>query len=459
MGIRFFSILLLALVAGLNNHAQIRVSRVDVNKWIKDNFSGQGVVIGNVKLHGNVLSMGAFTSSANVLELQKGLVLSTGSAFSVAGLNNKYNQTHAFGDAERDQDLNKFVKPNLYDVSMIEFDFVPMQNSLQFNYQFGSEEYPEYVGSTYNDVFAFFVSDDSTTRNIALIPGKNVPVSINTVNHKTNQEFFIDNNVFSSAVTKRQAPLVEERKRRGFFSSIWQGIKKMFSSAPEEDSESGAIRTDPALVKKAKPGLYRFLQFDGITKKILAQTYVIPYKKYHFKIIVADVADNIYDSGVFVQDRSFSAKRDTSQPNFIDYPDLSQLIDPKQILAGKKLQDLLPDTVYMDNAKIYFEFNKYEIPSSEMSKLKGIAAIFDRVKDKYTMRVAGHTDSIGNLEYNMDLSRKRNQSVVDALQKLRTIDIPIEITEDAFLKPVAKNDTDEGRMKNRRVEIFFVKTD
>lgn len=459
MGKRLFSILLLTLVAGLTGNAQIRVSRVDVNKWIRDNFSGQGVVIGNVKFHGNVLSMGAFTSSGNVLELQKGLVLSTGSAFSVAGLNNKYNQTHAFGDAERDQDLNKLVKPNLYDVSMIEFDFVPVQNSLQFNYQFGSEEYPEYVGSTYNDVFAFFVSDDSTTRNIALLPGKNEPVSINTVNHKANQELFIDNNVFSSAVTKRQAPLVQERTRRGLFSSIWQGIKRIFSSRPEEDSESGHIRTDPALVKKAKPGLYRFLQFDGITKKLVAQTYVVPYKKYHFKIIVADVADNIYDSGVFVQDKSFTAKRDTSQPNFIDYPDLSRLIDAKQILAGKKLEDLLPDTVYMDNAKIYFEFDKYDIPPSEISKLKGIAAIYDRIKNNYTMRVAGHTDSIGNLEYNMDLSRKRNQSVIDAFQKLRTIDIPIEITEDAFLKPEAKNDTDEGRMKNRRVEIFFVKTD
>ena len=119
----------------------------------------------------------------------------------------------------------------------------------------------------------------------------------------------------------------------------------------------------------------------------------------------------------------------------------------------------MPDTVYMDNAKIYFEFDKYDIPPSEISKLKGIAAIYDRIKNNYTMRVAGHTDSIGNLGYNMELSRKRNQSVIDAFQKLRTIDIPIEITEDAFLKPEAKNDTDEGRMKNRRVEIFFVKTD
>jgi outer membrane protein OmpA-like peptidoglycan-associated protein len=460
MHLRLCLILILFLFSGQSMFSQIRISRVDVTKWVRDNFAGQGVVIGNIKFHGNQLSMGSFSSSGNVLELQKGFVLSTGSAFTAAGLNNKYNQTYSFGDAERDADLQKFVKPNLYDVSYIEFDFVPMGNSLQFNYQFGSEEYPEYVGSTYNDVFAFFVSDDSTKANIALIPGKELPVSINTVNHQTNAEFFIDNNVFSSAVTKRQAPASKTKiEKRSFFGSIWRGIKKFFTADEEDVAEQGAIRTDPALVKKVKPALYRNLQFDGITKKLAAQKYVVPYKKYHLKIIIADVADNIYDSGVFVEDKSLTANRDTSQENFVDYPDLSKIIDPKQLLTGKKLEDLLPDTVYMAEANIYFDFDKSDISASEMKKLDGIVALFDRVKEKYTMRVAGHTDSIGNLQYNMALSRKRNQAVMSALQKLRPIDISIEITEDAFLKPAAKNDTDEGRMRNRRVEIFFVKND
>ena len=96
MSLRFCSALLLALLTGLNSPAQIRVSRVDINKWVRENFTGQGVVIGNIKVHGNILSMAAFSSSANVLDLQKGLMLSTGSAFSVAGLNNKYNQTHSY---------------------------------------------------------------------------------------------------------------------------------------------------------------------------------------------------------------------------------------------------------------------------------------------------------------------------------------------------------------------------
>jgi outer membrane protein OmpA-like peptidoglycan-associated protein len=59
----------------------------------------------------------------------------------------------------------------------------------------------------------------------------------------------------------------------------------------------------------------------------------------------------------------------------------------------------------------------------------------------------------------MALSRRRNQAVMQALQQQRLIDTPIEITEDAFLRPAASNDTEEGRMKNRRVQIFFVKRD
>src|SRR5687767_12359845 len=71
-----YGVLILGLFTGLNSTAQIRVSRVDINKWIKENFAGQSVVVGNIKFHGNLISIGAFSNSNNVLELQKGLVLS-----------------------------------------------------------------------------------------------------------------------------------------------------------------------------------------------------------------------------------------------------------------------------------------------------------------------------------------------------------------------------------------------
>jgi len=77
-------------------------------------------------------------------------------------------------------------------------------------------------------------------------------------------------------------------------------------------------------------------------KKLVAQSYVTPYKKYHLKIVIADVADNIYDSGVFIEDRSLTSKKDVQQPGFVDYPDLSKVIDPNLILQGKTLEEILP---------------------------------------------------------------------------------------------------------------------
>ncbi len=68
--------------------------------------------------------------------------------------------------------------------------------------------------------------------------------------------------------------------------------------------------------------------------------------------------------------------------------------------------------------------------------------------------VAGHTDNVGTFEFNMDLSQRRAASVVDALATRFDIDktrlMPVGVS---FASPVASNKTEEGRAKNRRVEL------
>jgi len=191
---KYLFLLFAVLFSAADSFAQIRLSSIKVDEWVKKNFSGQGVIIGNIKFKGYPLSTLSYTSAGNILQVQKGLILSTGNSFNVAGYNNSHNQSSTFGDIlspQADPDLSAIVSGKLFDICSIEFDFVPMDNSIQFNYQFGSDEYPEYVDSPYNDVFAFIVSDGSSTKNIALIPGSGVPVSINTVNFKLNQDHFI----------------------------------------------------------------------------------------------------------------------------------------------------------------------------------------------------------------------------------------------------------------------------
>jgi outer membrane protein OmpA-like peptidoglycan-associated protein len=498
--------IVIMFIFGQLSNAQIRLSSISVDDWIKKNFSGQGVVIGNISHKGYPLSILSFTSTPGVLQVPKGLILSSGNSYNVAGYNNSHNQSSTFSDVavpELDKDLSAMIKEKLYDVCSIEFDFVPLDNSIQFNYQFGSDEYPEYVDSPYNDIFAFVVSDESTSKNIALVPGTNVPVSINTINFKANKDYFIDNNLYKQVIIKRQDP-VKSTYRGTLPGRVLRGIASIFGSPGYAgNADRVVIAPDAELLKTMDQNLYRNLRYDGITKKMVAQMYVTPYKKYHFKIVLADVSDNIYDSGVFIEDRSLTAKKDVTQPAFMDYPDLSKVIDPNLILQGKKLEEILPDAYKnqmpaavgttqpvvnapatampvlklpvqaqtetaapvtttavvvpeLENAVIYFDFDKSDITSTEMEKLKDTMAKYRKLSQFYTFRITGHTDSIGSMAYNIALSKRRNQAVMEAINEVLGIrNLPAQ--HKSFSEPAADNSTDSGRQANRRVEIIFTR--
>ncbi len=459
--------------------AQIKIDLTNVDDWIKANFVGQGVVIGNVKTHLAAKEAIGVFSNNGVLQLSSGLVMSTGDVRRIPGLNDKYNESTGFnnsGQAEKDPDLQQIEKAPLYDISAIEFDFVPYNNSISFNYQFGSDEYPEYVGSAFNDVFAFIVSDGESSKNIALIPGKNTPVSINTVNYKTNAKYFIDNNVFSLKTIKRNDPnLGTEEIYRTFVGGVLYSIKRFFVGRSEEEKEADemVVEPDDDLIKKVNDKLYRNLQFDGITSKLVAQTFVEPYKKYHLKIIISDVSDNIYDSGVFLEKGSFTTIKDPSQPGFVDYPDLSKQINVQRILNGEQLKDILgqndnnaiqqqtdPQNTVQDisnNYLIYFDFDKAQISEAENIKISRLANIYKGLGNGYSVQITAHTDSIGSLHYNLKLAAKRGQAVADCLKSITPGIGNIKLINKAYLVPAANNETEEGRAKNRRVEVKFIK--
>ena len=473
----------LALCAN-QTQAQININLTNIEEWVKNNFVGQGVIVGNIKANLAAKEAAGIFVNNGVLKLNKGLVLSTGDVRRIAGLNDKHDESTGFnisGKADEDKDLQKILKGAFYDLSYIEFDFVPYNNSIQFNYQFGSDEYPEFVGSAFNDVFAFIVSDGQTTNNIALIPGKKTPVSINTVNFKTDSVYFIDNNVFVLVNPSREQSKPEEEIYRTSVGKALFGIKTFFVGKEEREKQYATIEPSEELIKKINDKLYRNFQYDGITKKLVAQAFVEPYKKYHLKIIIADVTDNIYDSGVFLEQGSFATKKDIKQPGFVDYPDLTTQIDVKRILSGEKLQDILTnqkkeinvsksaETTITDiksntivkpslqNVVIYFGFDEYDIKDSEVVKIKNAAQTFATLGSDYKMEITGHTDNKGNLGYNMRLSDKRSKSVIECLQSINTKTKDSAVSNKAYLIPVVSNETDEGRAMNRRVEIRFIK--
>jgi hypothetical protein len=102
---------------------------------------------------------------------------------------------------------------------------------------------------------------------------------------------------------------------------------------------------------------------------------------------------------------------------------------------------------------IYFDFGKAEIrPESDTAIAQISKLLLNNVSLK--LYVVGHTDNVGAIDVNMKLSKDRADAVVNSL--INRYGIPAARLKSygvASLVPVASNDTEEGRAKNRRVEL------
>lgn len=103
---------------------------------------------------------------------------------------------------------------------------------------------------------------------------------------------------------------------------------------------------------------------------------------------------------------------------------------------------------------IYFDTDKTDLKPESKSTLDEVAKLLSG-DSSLKLKVVGHTDNVGSAEYNNDLSMRRAQSVVTAL--IGTYNIAADRLKPfgaGFTQPVASNDTDDGRAKNRRVELI-----
>ncbi len=102
---------------------------------------------------------------------------------------------------------------------------------------------------------------------------------------------------------------------------------------------------------------------------------------------------------------------------------------------------------------IYFETDKSEIKPGSEEMLREIAELL-RQDAELEVFIVGHTDNVGSLEYNLDLSQQRADAVVDALVKQYGVEPRRLIAKGVGpFAPLSSNATEEGRSKNRRVAL------
>ena len=116
------------------------------------------------------------------------------------------------------------------------------------------------------------------------------------------------------------------------------------------------------------------------------------------------------------------------------------------------------DTGLISSTDIMFDFNKATLKPESKAALDKIGNILIQAPD-LKIEIGGHTDAKGSDKYNLKLSDERAKAVHDYLKKNFSQINPDNLVSKGYgeSKPVASNDTDEGRTQNRRVEFKILK--
>jgi len=232
-------------------------------------IAAQGVLVQNAVLDCPQGAFGVFSGGVGdgTTFMDGGIVLSSGAAIGAEGPSSIFSsvQLGSGGDSL----LSVLAGQPTLDKCILSFDVFAPTDKLIFDYMFGSEEYNEFVNSSFNDIFAFLVSGpgigNGTTDeiNLAILPSPPAPantsITINTVNNGN--------------------PL----------GSLPNSFPQFYMNNVPADG--------PALNQDV-------LGYDGHTTILEAEATVIPCNWYHVRLAIADGSDQTYDSGVLIEANS-----------------------------------------------------------------------------------------------------------------------------------------------------------
>ncbi|PYO76357.1 MAG: hypothetical protein DMD63_14605 [Gemmatimonadetes bacterium] len=124
----------------------------------------------------------------------------------------------------------------------------------------------------------------------------------------------------------------------------------------------------------------------------------------------------------------------------------------EQNIPGATIQRVGEGIAVTFPSGILFPFNSTEILPAGKSNLQQLASSLEKYPNSDVL-IVGHTDSVGTDAYNLDLSQRRALAASAYLQSLSVPASRLRTAGKGKTEPIQPNDTEEGRAKNRRVEI------
>jgi len=195
------------------------------------------------------------------LQMDDGIVLTTGLFSNWDSGNGYFDASYAFHTPGDDRLRDRLFggAPNLltHDAAILEFDIFCENGQLEFEFQFGSEEYLKYVNE-YNDAFIITVDDVI----VSLVPDGEDIVSVNSVHY--------DNEII-------------DLQLRGHL--YLDNSEDIVPNVDEND-------------------LGNLVEYNGMTIKLRGHVLLDAGKTYKVRIVIADALDAIYDSAIFIQNDS-----------------------------------------------------------------------------------------------------------------------------------------------------------
>jgi hypothetical protein len=269
----FFIIILFSLNSLFTYAQSILINTAQTPSQLVNNvLLGFGVTASNITINGSpvtantpVSNITSFTNNNPAFPFSAGMLLTTGNGVGAQGPNNSTSSTNnnpPTTNVSTDPELNALAAGTVTNGTVLEFDFIPSGDTMSFRYIFGSEEYPEFSPSSFNDAFGLFLWGPGISgpyaqtgypaggANIAVIPG-GIPVTINNVGDASNTAYYVFNDNGSTYGTA--------------------------------------------------------IQYDGTTVVLTAAASVQCNQTYHIKLAISNVGDQSFDSGVFLEAGSFAS--------------------------------------------------------------------------------------------------------------------------------------------------------
>ena len=268
-----------------NNNVTVQsLQGTHIDTILKYHLAGEAVELSNGKFNNqtgivNYNQIGTFNrNNYTQFPFETGLVMTTGEVTVAAGPNSSGSSSSPISNFYTDATLQSsgLATATLNGCAALDFDFLAYADTFAFNYVFGSEEYPGFVCATFNDIFVFFltgpdpVTGVTTTKNVAVVPNtvsaanpNGLPVSISTVNGGGgNSDPGCYNGTYSA-----------------YFVSSSTG-------------QNG-------------------VEYNGRTVALSAEGKILACETYHMHLAIGNVGDNSYDSGVFLEGKSFNSSIST----------------------------------------------------------------------------------------------------------------------------------------------------